>query len=575
MYCWLDNRLKTVAIHDMMESSSAYTSNSKDLWIDIPPGRDFNAKRPVADMTADNVEIIDVDTPADNMANYDDLLHRCRTAFASGKTRDVSFRKRQLKNLLRMYEENETEMINALDADLRRPKQESLVVETEFMKNDVLNIIYNIDDWVKPEKPPKALANALDNLEIYHDPYGVVLVIGAWNYPLQLLLVPVAAAIAAGNCVILKPSELAANCAKFVQETIPKYLDNECYPVVCGGHEETAELLKQRFDYIFFTGSTRVGKIVHAAANKYLTPITLELGGKSPCYIDRSVELRTAVKRILWGKLINCGQTCIAPDYVLCSKEIEKKFVAEAKDILKEWYGDNIRDSPDLSRIINKNHFERLLCYMKRGKVAIGGSYTPAERFIEPTIIVDVKPDDPVMQEEIFGPILPILNVESAYEAIKFINGREKPLALYVMSNSNETVKLFQTKTFSGGFCSNDLLTHYAADTLPFGGVGLSGMGYYHGKYGFDTFVHKKSCLGKNLHPLGERLASGRYPPYSDRKTNFLNFLLRKRRPLPKLYFSHLLVFGLGIGLTILFNNYMQVIKRPVARTTHEKLIQL
>ncbi|KAL9922184.1 aldehyde dehydrogenase type III isoform 1-T1 [Glossina fuscipes fuscipes] len=558
MYCWLDNRLKTVAIHDMMESSSAYTSNSKDLWIDIPPGRDFNAKRPVADMTADNVEIIDIDTPADNMANYDDLLHRCRTAFASGKTRDVSFRKRQLKNLLRMYEENETEMINALDADLRRPKQESLVVETEFMKNDVLNIIYNIDDWVKPEKPPKALANALDNLEIYHDPYGVVLVIGAWNYPLQLLLVPVAAAIAAGNCVILKPSELAANCAKFVQETIPKYLDNECYPVVCGGHEETAELLKQRFDYIFFTGSTRVGKIVHAAANKYLTPITLELGGKSPCYIDRSVELRTAVKRILWGKLINCGQTCIAPDYVLCSKEIEKKFVAEAKDILKEWYGDNIRDSPDLSRIINKNHFERLLCYMKRGKVAIGGSYTPAERFIEPTIIVDVKPDDPVMQEEIFGPILPILNVESAYEAIKFINGREKPLALYVMSNSNETVKLFQTKTFSGGFCSNDLLTHYAADTLPFGGVGLSGMGYYHGKYGFDTFVHKKSCLGKNLHPLGERLASGRYPPYSDRKTNFLNFLLRKRRPLPKLYFSHLLVFGLGIGLTILFNNYMQ-----------------
>ncbi|XP_037887307.1 aldehyde dehydrogenase, dimeric NADP-preferring isoform X3 [Glossina fuscipes] len=575
MYCWLDNRLKTVAIHDMMESSSAYTSNSKDLWIDIPPGRDFNAKRPVADMTADNVEIIDVDTPADNMANYDDLLHRCRTAFASGKTRDVSFRKRQLKNLLRMYEENETEMINALDADLRRPKQESLVVETEFMKNDVLNIIYNIDDWVKPEKPPKALANALDNLEIYHDPYGVVLVIGAWNYPLQLLLVPVAAAIAAGNCVILKPSELAANCAKFVQETIPKYLDNECYPVVCGGHEETAELLKQRFDYIFFTGSTRVGKIVHAAANKYLTPITLELGGKSPCYIDRSVELRTAVKRILWGKLINCGQTCIAPDYVLCSKEIEKKFVAEAKDILKEWYGDNIRDSPDLSRIINKNHFERLLCYMKRGKVAIGGSYTPAERFIEPTIIVDVKPDDPVMQEEIFGPILPILNVESAYEAIKFINGRESPLVAYIFTMETEVQNLFKNGTRSGGILLNDTIMHYAADTLPFGGVGLSGMGYYHGKYGFDTFVHKKSCLGKNLHPLGERLASGRYPPYSDRKTNFLNFLLRKRRPLPKLYFSHLLVFGLGIGLTILFNNYMQVIKRPVARTTHEKLIQL
>ncbi|XP_073812789.1 aldehyde dehydrogenase type III isoform X5 [Musca autumnalis] len=507
----------------------------------------------------ENVEIIDLDTqPADNMTNYDDILQRCRTAFQNGKTRDLSFRKKQLENLLRMYEEHENDMINALDADLRRPKQESLVVETEFLKNDVKNILYNIDDWVKPELPPKSMVNLMDDVEIYKDPYGVVLVIGAWNYPLQLLLVPVASAIAAGNCVVIKPSEVAANCAKFIQETLPKYLDNECYPIVCGGPQETTELLKQRFDYIFYTGSTRVGQIIHAAANKYLTPVTLELGGKSPCYIDKTVELKTAVKRILWGKLINCGQTCIAPDYVLCSKEIEVEFIKEAKEILKEWYGDNIKDSPDLSRIINKTNFDRLLGLMKHGKIAVGGNHNANELFIEPTIIVDVKPEDPVMQSEIFGPILPIVNVESAYDAIKFINSREKPLALYVFSSSKKVVELFRDKTTSGGYCSNDVIMHCGVDTLPFGGVGFSGMGSYHGKYTFDTFVHKKSCLGKNLKPLGEKLSSGRYPPYSERKANILNFLLRKRRPLPNLYLSHILVFGLGVGLTFLVNHYMQ-----------------
>ncbi|XP_073812804.1 aldehyde dehydrogenase type III isoform X9 [Musca autumnalis] len=492
------------------------------------------------------------------MTNYDDILQRCRTAFQNGKTRDLSFRKKQLENLLRMYEEHENDMINALDADLRRPKQESLVVETEFLKNDVKNILYNIDDWVKPELPPKSMVNLMDDVEIYKDPYGVVLVIGAWNYPLQLLLVPVASAIAAGNCVVIKPSEVAANCAKFIQETLPKYLDNECYPIVCGGPQETTELLKQRFDYIFYTGSTRVGQIIHAAANKYLTPVTLELGGKSPCYIDKTVELKTAVKRILWGKLINCGQTCIAPDYVLCSKEIEVEFIKEAKEILKEWYGDNIKDSPDLSRIINKTNFDRLLGLMKHGKIAVGGNHNANELFIEPTIIVDVKPEDPVMQSEIFGPILPIVNVESAYDAIKFINSRESPLAMYVFTTEPEIQNLFIHSTRAGGMLLNDTIMHYAVDTLPFGGVGFSGMGSYHGKYTFDTFVHKKSCLGKNLKPLGEKLSSGRYPPYSERKANILNFLLRKRRPLPNLYLSHILVFGLGVGLTFLVNHYMQ-----------------
>ncbi|XP_018783104.1 PREDICTED: aldehyde dehydrogenase, dimeric NADP-preferring isoform X1 [Bactrocera latifrons] len=513
----------------------------------------------------DGAAIIEIDNAigADNeqfnkMANFEDIVQRCRTAFASGKTKDVNFRRKQLENLLRMYEEHENEMISALDADLRRPKQESLVVETEFLKNDIKHILYNLGDWVKPETPEKSFVNLLDDVQIFNDPYGVVLVIGAWNYPLQLLLVPVAAAIAAGNCVVLKPSEISTNCAKFITEMVPKYLDNDCYPVVCGGPTETAELLKQRFDYIFYTGSTRVGKIIHAAANKYLTPVTLELGGKSPCYIDKSVELRTAVKRILWGKLINCGQTCIAPDYVLCSKEIQEKLIAEAKDVLKEWYGEDIKSSPDLSRIINHNNFQRLLGLMKSGKVAVGGNYDASERFIEPTILTDVKADDPIMQEEIFGPLLPIFTVENAYDAIKFINSREKPLVIYVFSTNSNVVKEFKQNTTSGGFCSNETILHVGVDTLPFGGVGSSGMGRYHGKYGFETFTHKKSCLGKDLHPLGELLASGRYPPYSDRKSTILGILLRKRRPFPKLYLSHLLAVGLGIGLTVLFTHYLQ-----------------
>ncbi|XP_037953805.1 aldehyde dehydrogenase family 3 member B1 isoform X1 [Teleopsis dalmanni] len=501
----------------------------------------------------------DNNTEANKMPNFDDILQKCRSAFNSGKTKDVNFRRKQLENLLRMYEDHENDMINALDADLRRPKQESLVVETEYMKNDIKHILYHLNDWVKPELPEKSFVNLMDDVEIYNDPFGVVLVIGAWNYPLQLLLVPVASAIAAGNCVVIKPSEISSNCAKFVEETLPKYLDNECYPVVCGGPKETSELLKQRFDYIFYTGSTRVGKIIHAAANEYLTPVTLELGGKSPCYVDKSVELRTAVKRILWGKLINCGQTCIAPDYILCSQEIRDKFIVEAKDVLKEWYGDNIKASPDLTRIINQNNFQRLLGLMKSsGKIAVGGDSDASERFIEPTILIDVKPEDPIMTEEIFGPILPIFTVENAYDAIKFINSRDKPLVVYVFSKTNSTIKEFMKNTTSGGFSSNETIMHCGVDTLPFGGVGFSGMGRYHGKYGFDTFTHKKSCLGKDLKPLGELLASGRYPPYSDRKASLLGFLLRKRRPFPNLYLSYIITFGLGIGFAFLLNHYLQ-----------------
>ncbi|KAL5291740.1 ALDH3A2 family protein [Megaselia abdita] len=459
--------------------------------------------------------------------------------------------------MLKMVDEYEQEMIAALEKDLRRPKQECMIVELDFLRNDLKNILYNINDWVKPERPEKTFVNLLDDVVIYHDPYGVVLVMGAWNYPIQLLLVPVAAAIAAGNCVVLKPSEIAESCSKLMGELVPKYLDNECFPVVCGGIPETTELLKQRFDYIFYTGSTMVGKIVHKAANEHLTPVTLELGGKSPCYIDSTADIEKTVRRVLWGKMINAGQTCIAPDYILCSKETEDKFITEARKVLREWYGDNIKDSPDISRIIHQRAFSRLINLIKSSDVAVGGSSDASERFIEPTILTNVKGTDPVMQEEIFGPILPIVRIENAFEAINFINSREKPLACYVFSKIQKQINLITQNVPAGGFTINDTIMHIGVDSLPFGGIGYSGMGNYHGKFGYDTFTHRKSCLQKNFNALGEFLASGRYPPYSEKKTSILGSLLAKRRPFPKLYFSHILAVGVGVVVTLLVNKYI------------------
>ncbi|XP_021699434.1 aldehyde dehydrogenase, dimeric NADP-preferring isoform X10 [Aedes aegypti] len=386
-----------------------------------------------------DIENGEVNKKKDEMS-YADVVQQLHTTFASGKTRDVDFREQQLKNLLRMYEENSAEMVNVLAADLRKHKQEAHVLEIDFLINDIRNTIFNFREWVKPEKPEKTMVNIMDGVYIYKDPYGVVLVIGAWNYPLQLTLVPVAAAIAAGNCVLIKPSEVAGATSKFIAETIPKYLDSECYRVVEGGAKETSEILRQKFDYVFYTGSGRVGRIVHQACNENLTPCTLELGGKSPCYIDSTADIPIATKRILWGKFINAGQTCIAPDYLLCSKQVQKQFLEEAKKILKEWYGNDPKDSPDLCRIINQQHFQRLSAMIKGANVAIGGETDSQEKYIAPTILVDVNSNDPVMQDEIFGPILPIINVDNAYDAIRFINSRTTSRPVYARFVAQGTV---------------------------------------------------------------------------------------------------------------------------------------
>ncbi|XP_024939530.1 aldehyde dehydrogenase, dimeric NADP-preferring isoform X3 [Cephus cinctus] len=487
------------------------------------------------------------------MGTYADLIQKTRDAFYSGKTRPLDWRIKQLKQFICMLEENRAEIQAALASDLRRCKFESNVLEIDYTINDIKHMLMNIKEWAAPEKPPKGLVNMLDGVEIRKDPYGVVLVIGAWNYPLQLALVPMMGALAAGNCVILKPSEVSPATAKVIADIVPKYLDNECFHVILGGVAETTEILKQRFDYIFYTGSTAVGKIVREAANKYLTPVTLELGGKSPVYLDNTVEMNIAVKRILWGKCVNVGQTCIAPDYVLCTAEVQNQFVQEAKKVLKEWYGENPKESPDLCRIINENHFQRLVNFLTgNGEVAIGGETDPSEKYISPTVLTDVKPTDPIMQQEIFGPILPMVTVNNAYEAIKFINEREKPLAMYLFSNNKADISLIVQNTCSGGLAVNDTIMHIAVDTLPFGGVGASGIGAYHGKYTFDTFVHKKGCLTKNYNKLVEYLGSARYPPYTEKKLSFLSLMMAKRPDIPGIkYLPHLIMFGLGIVATI------------------------
>ncbi|KAH0955596.1 hypothetical protein HN011_000226 [Eciton burchellii] len=488
------------------------------------------------------------------LINYTNIVQQARDAFNSGKTRPLEWRIRQMKQAICMLEETSSDIVAALASDLRRSKHETYIVDIDYTIQEINYMLMHIKKWSSSEKPSKGLANFFDKVEIRKDPYGVVLIIGAWNYPIQLTLLPMIGAIAAGNCVILKPSEVASATMQYLCDTLPKYMDMECCYIVTGGVTETTELLKERFDYIFYTGSTMVGKIVREAANKYLTPVTLELGGKSPVYIDNTVDISMAAKRILWGKCINVGQTCIAPDYILCTPEVQNKFINEAKKIIKEWYGENIQDSIDLARIITDKHYQRLVNLLNgNGQIAMGGDVNATEKYISPTILIDVKSTDPIMQEEIFGPILPIVNVNNAYEAIKFINNRESPLVLYVFSKSKGMRELFIEQVRCGAMCINDTMLQYCVETLPFGGVGYSGMGAYHGKYTYETFTHKKGCLIRNYNKVAEFLSKSRFPPYSDSKLKLLLHLVKKRSGIPgQKYLSHLFMFGLGVIVTVI-----------------------
>ncbi|GJQ80098.1 putative aldehyde dehydrogenase [Trypoxylus dichotomus] len=495
-------------------------------------------------------------------ATYKITSEKCvetaRKAFETGRTKSLEFRRKQLESLERMYEETQEEMVQALQRDLKKPRQECFMTEIDVVRNDLRNILFNFDKYVKPEYPSKDMTQLFDTPMIYKEPYGVVLIIGAWNYPMLVTVLPIAGAIAAGNCIIVKPSEIAPASAQYMARNIPKYLDKECYQVFVGGIPETTELLKEKFDYIFFTGSTAVGKIIQQAAAKNLTPTTLELGGKCPVYIDHSVNIEVTAKRIIWGKCINLGQTCVGPDYILCSRDIEETFITCAKRILTDFYGNNLKNSPDLGRIATNRHFNRLVSLLNSCNIALGGHIDSSERFISPTIVTNVKITDPIMQEEIFGPVLPIINVTSPEEAVRIINSKEKPLALYIFSKNSVTVDYILNATSSGGVIVNDVVVHVTCDCLPFGGVGHSGIGAYHGRKSFDTFTHKKSVLKRNFCPISEMLYKLRYPPYSDKKIGYVTFLTQKRRRIfgKITWYIAIYVLGLAMGFLIqhLFN---------------------
>lgn len=332
-----------------------------------------------------------------------------------------------------------------------------------------------------------------------------------------------------------------------------RYLDKDCYPVITGDGRQTTQLLQHKFDYIFFTGSPTIGKIIHQAAAKTLTPTTLELGGKSPVYLDTSADLEMSVRRILWGKLFNAGQTCIAPDYVLLHPSLQDKFIKAATKVLSEFYGPDVSSSQDICRIINEKQFDRLVNLIQGSRIGLGGTFNKKDLFIEPTILIDVKLEDNVMKEEIFGPVLPLVKCENIYEAISYINSKEKPLAIYVFSKKKSEVNLFIENTSSGNVLVNDTIMHINVNSLPFGGVGNSGMGSYHGKDTFDTFVHKKGVMKRNFMGIIEKLQTVRYPPYSEKKSKMLKIMCQTRK-YPFYWWMHWVPYGIVFILGILFS---------------------
>ncbi|NXX50623.1 AL3A2 dehydrogenase, partial [Tricholaema leucomelas] len=450
------------------------------------------------------------------MERMQQVVGRARAAFNSGRCRPLEFRIQQLKALERMVKEKEKEILAAIKADLHKCEKKTLTYEFMSVLEELALATGRLPSWAAPQPVERNLLTIRDETYTCFEPLGVVLITGTWNYPFLTVMQPLIGAIAAGNAVVVKPSEISENTAQLVAELLPQYVDQELYPVVTGGVPEMTELLKQRFDHIFCITNSTVGKIVMAAAAKHLTPVTLELGGKSPCYIDKDCDLAVACRRITWGKYMNCGQTCIAPDYILCDPSIQSKVVENIKATLQEFYGADVKSSPDYERIINKRHFKRILSLLEGQKIAHGGETDEASCFIAPTILTDVSPESKVMEEEIFGPVLPIVTVKSVDEAIEFINRREKPLALYIFSNNKQLIKQVTSETSSGGVTVNDVLIQYGILSLPFGGVGTSGMGTYHGKHSFETFSHRRSYLIKDLKM--DILSMWRYPPSSQKK---------------------------------------------------------
>ena len=460
--------------------------------------------------------------PQTDVERIPEIVARLRETFRDRRTKPLEWREEQLRRLGELLSRHGDELVAALQADLRKPSLEAWMADIASTRAEADLARKQLRAWTKPERVRIPLSQRPGRARIVRDPLGVVLIIGPWNYPVQLVLTPLVGALAAGNCVVLKPSEVTAHTSAALAKLVPRYLDPDAVAVVEGGVTETTALLAERFDHIFYTGNGRVGRVVMAAAAKHLTPVTLELGGKSPCLVDSDVDMDVAVRRIAWGKFLNAGQTCIAPDYVLVHESRERELLDGLARTLREFYGDDAQRSPDLARIASDRHHERLVKLLESGEVVAGGQTDAAERYVAPTILRDVKPDSPVMEDEIFGPILPVLKVRDMDQAIDFVNQREKPLALYVFTRRPEVEERVVSRTTSGGVCVNATLWHIANPHLPFGGVGESGLGAYHGRHSFEVFSHRKSVLRKPSR-FDVRFV---YPPYTKGKLALLKRLL-------------------------------------------------
>ncbi|XP_015934143.1 aldehyde dehydrogenase family 3 member H1 [Arachis duranensis] len=455
------------------------------------------------------------------------LVNNLRATFASGTTRSYEWRASQLKALIKLCDAHEQQIIDALYSDLAKPPLETVAYEIAMFKNSCKAALKELKRWMTSEKVKTSIATFPSTAEIVSEPLGVVLVISAWNYPFLLSLEPVIGAIAAGNALVLKPSEIAPATSSLLAKLLGEYLDNSCIRVVEGAVDETSALLQQKWDKIFYTGNGRVGRIVMAAAAKHLTPVVLELGGKSPVVVDSNIDLKVATRRIIAGKWgCNNGQACVSPDYIITTKDYAPKLVDSLKAELEKFYGKNPLESKDLSRIVNSNHFGRLTKFLDdekvSGKIVFGGEKDKSKLRISPTILLDIPRNSLIMREEIFGPLLPIITVDKLEESFDVINSGTKPLAAYLFTTNNKLKEQFVMNISAGGLVVNDTALHLAVNTLPFGGVGESGVGAYHGKFSFDAFSHKKAVLYRSF--LGD--APVRYPPYTNIKMRLLKALV-------------------------------------------------
>ncbi|MBL7543382.1 MAG: aldehyde dehydrogenase [Bdellovibrionaceae bacterium] len=450
--------------------------------------------------------------------SYTDIIHGQRRFFKSGKTRSIEFRIEQLRKLKSVIQIHEPKILQALFEDLRKPKFESYISEIGVLIEEIDFTIKNLEKWStqKSVLTPVALFPAKG--KIYAEPFGIVAVFAPWNYPVQLLLAPVVGAIAAGNCAILKPADLTSNTQSVLLNMINSNFDPGFLYAIGGGVAESEQLLKEKFDYIFFTGSARVGKIIMRAAAEHLTPICLELGGKSPCIVDQDADIQVAARRIVWAKFFNAGQTCVAPDYVCVHESIKTEFLTAMKECMDEFFGLHPENSDFFARIVSEKHLERLVNYLDKEIIFCGGEFNFKTRYLAPTILSSVAWDAPVMQEEIFGPIMPVIEFTQISDVIEQINSRPKPLALYYYSENTTKQNRMIAETSSGGMCINDCIVHLANPHLPFGGVGSSGMGSYHGHHSFNMLSHKKGVL-INSTKLDIPL---RYPPYTEKKFRWL-----------------------------------------------------